>query len=109
LRATTIAGVILAVMAMLALAAVNEARHAAQQGRRAAMREREARRNLYAADMNLAQRAWEAGNVSRMVHLLEAYWPRSGQEDLRGFEWRYLWRLSQRGDARFTVRGHTGT
>src|SRR5438046_5269145 len=40
-----------------------------------------------------------------MVRLLTAHLPRRGQPDLRGFEWRYLWRLSQRGDALFTCRG----
>src|SRR5262249_46368504 len=67
---------------------------------------RRSRRLLYVADMNVAQQAWEVGNVGRAVALLEAHRPRRGQEDLRGFEWRYLWRLCQ-GDNRATLRGHT--
>src|SRR5262249_17373843 len=37
--------------------------------------------------------------------LLEAQRPRPGQEDLRAFEWRYLWRLCHPGDARSTLQG----
>jgi hypothetical protein len=58
--------------------------------------------------MNLAQQAWEDGNVGRAVELVEAQRPKPGQEDLRGFEWRYLWRLCQ-GDSLGTLRGHTKT
>jgi WD40 repeat protein len=54
-----------------------------------------ARRLLYASDMNLAQRAFELSNVRLGRGLLESYRAgnQSGQEDLRGFEWYYLWRL----------------
>ncbi len=50
---------------------------------------------LYAADMKLAQQAWEEGNLVRAQSLLRAHLPQAGQEDLRGFEWRYLWKLCQ--------------
>jgi hypothetical protein len=33
--------------------------------------------------------------------LLDRYWPRQGEADLRGVEWRYLWRKS-RGDEIYT-------
>jgi WD40 repeat protein len=46
------------------------------------------RRLLYAAQMNLAQKAWETNNTARVLDLLEGQ-----QDDLRGFEWYYLWRL----------------
>src|SRR5262245_21105823 len=46
--------------------------------------------------MNLAQQAWENADVGRVEELLESHRPRSGDEDLRGFEWYYLWRLSHR-------------
>jgi WD40 repeat protein/serine/threonine protein kinase len=48
---------------------------------------------LYAADMKLAHQAWEEGNLARAQALLRAHLPQAGQEDLRGFEWRYLWKL----------------
>ncbi len=52
-----------------------------------------ARRNLYTADMNLAHQAWQEGNLQRAQELLRAHFPQRGREDLRGFEWRYLWQL----------------
>src|SRR4029079_740837 len=45
-------------------------------------------------------------NLPRAVELLLQQRPEPGQEDLRGFEWRYLWQLTQRDDARLTLRGH---
>jgi WD40 repeat protein len=50
---------------------------------------------LYASNMNLAQRASESGNAGLGRGLLESYLAanQSGQEDLRGFEWYYLWRI----------------
>jgi WD40 repeat protein/tRNA A-37 threonylcarbamoyl transferase component Bud32 len=64
-----------------------------------------ARRTLYAADMQMAQAAWEANDLRRVVSLLDRQRPRSGQEDLRGFEWYYLWRLfhSQRRTLRLSA------
>ena len=59
------------------------------------------RRNLYAADMNLAHQAWEEGNLQRAQTLLRAHLPEVGREDLRGFEWRYLWQLC-RDESRFS-------
>ena len=50
---------------------------------------------LYAADMKLALQSWEEGNLARAQALLRAHLPQAGQEDLRGFEWRYLWKLCQ--------------
>ncbi|MCC7377136.1 MAG: serine/threonine protein kinase [Verrucomicrobiales bacterium] len=51
-----------------------------------------ARLNEYVAHINLAHQSLGAGNVGRALQLLEKYQPRPGQPDLRGFEWRYLWR-----------------
>ena len=51
--------------------------------------------SLYAADMKLAQQAWEEGSLRRAQVLLRAHLPQPGQKDLRGFEWRYLWKLCQ--------------
>jgi WD40 repeat protein/serine/threonine protein kinase/tetratricopeptide (TPR) repeat protein len=83
------------------------------QREKAALNEKEAkaqeaiaRRRFYAAQMNLAQQAWENGNPVRVLELLENQRPRFDQEDLRGFEWYYLWRLCHR-QRRFMVR-HPG-
>ncbi|HNH81203.1 MAG TPA: AAA-like domain-containing protein [Acidobacteriota bacterium] len=86
IRTTLIAVVILAIMAALLVAAIKQRDRAEQQ-------ELSKRRLLYAAQMNLAQQAWEDANVAQVLELLEAYHPKPGQEDFRGFEWYYLWRL----------------
>ena len=67
-----------------------------------------ARRRFYAAQMNLANQAWEAGQPARVLELLEGQRPKFDQEDLRSFEWYYLWRLCQ-ASCRFTLRGHPDT
>jgi WD40 repeat protein len=64
-----------------------------------------ARRHLYAAHMSLAQEAWRSADVARVVELLDQHRPGPDQEDLRGFEWYYLWRLCHR--EALTLRGHT--
>src|SRR5690606_8551250 len=67
----------------------NLAEIAADDARQA---ERNTRRHLYVANMNLAQRAWRDGSGNRVFHLLDATRPeQTGGEDLRGFEWDYLY------------------
>jgi WD40 repeat protein len=108
LRTTAVAGLILAAVGAMALSAVrsdSQARRAAVEAR--GERDR-ATRLLYAAQVNLAQRAWEDGNLLTAIELLNAQRPGPGRENLRGFEWRYLWGLC-RGDARLTLRGPTET
>ncbi|MHB8520529.1 MAG: WD40 repeat domain-containing serine/threonine protein kinase [Limisphaerales bacterium] len=61
---------------------------------------------LYAANMNAAQQAFEYGNLGRARDFLKAHWPKRGEPDLRGFEWRYLWNLCQ-GDNFHTFPGHS--
>jgi WD40 repeat protein len=61
---------------------------------RADVNYRTARRTLYAAHMTLAAQAWEGGQVGRVRELLAPHGPEPGEEDLRGFEWYHLWRLS---------------
>jgi WD40 repeat protein len=53
------------------------------------------RLNLYASDMFLAARALEQGNLGLARRTLATHVPRAGEEDLRGFEWRYYWHLAQ--------------
>ena len=47
---------------------------------------------LYDADMGLAQQALAMNDLGRAKRLLNGHRPRPGQADLRGWEWRYLWR-----------------
>jgi WD40 repeat protein/serine/threonine protein kinase/tetratricopeptide (TPR) repeat protein len=64
-----------------------------------------ARRRFYAAQMNLANQAWEAGNPARVMDLLEGQRPRFDEEDIRTFEWYYLWQLCHSGQP-LILRGH---
>ncbi len=83
-----------------AAALVTERRALSQ--REAALRDAEAseeraRRRLYASQLSMAGAAYRDGDWGRATNLLESQIPASGQRDLRGFEWRYLWRALHRG------------
>jgi WD40 repeat protein/tRNA A-37 threonylcarbamoyl transferase component Bud32 len=52
-----------------------------------------ARQRAYAADMQLVQQSLSADNLVRALELLNRHKPLAGQEDLRGWEWRYLWQF----------------
>lgn len=60
--------------------------HISQQRSRAEAR-------AYTADMNLVLQAWEQGDLQRAQTILSNYIPKRAELDLRGFEWRYLWKL----------------
>ncbi len=70
--------------------------HAEEQRTRAERQELSNHRLLYTAHMNLAMQAWEATDIGRTRELVESHIPKPGEEDMRGFEWRYLWRLCHR-------------
>ena len=58
-------------------------------------RRREARRNLYVANVRLAKRAVDTAQLAHARELLvEAAAGEPGDDDLRGFEWHYLHRLA---------------
>ena len=83
--------------------------HRAEKGEQKA-RESElaARHNLYDADMLLAGEALEQNNLGRAMSFLERHRPaRTGQRDLRGWEWRYMWEKC-RSDELATVGKHDG-
>ncbi len=65
------------------------------QARKASESQQQSRRLLYASDMNLAQQALKLNNLGKARRLLDRHWPQSGEEDLRGWEWRYLWQLTR--------------
>ncbi|MBM3848522.1 MAG: serine/threonine protein kinase, partial [Verrucomicrobia bacterium] len=60
------------------------------------------RHQSYAADMNLVQQALELNNLGRAKMFLNRYKPQTGQQDLRDWEWRYLWQQCQ-SDALFRL------
>lgn len=74
--------------------AVNQKTIAEEQRYRAENQERINREQLYAAQMNLAMQSWLNAGVPRMVELINNQIPRPGQQDLRGFEWFFLWGLA---------------
>jgi WD40 repeat protein/serine/threonine protein kinase len=73
--------------------AQTNARTAAIEKDRADSRANDARRNMYAAHMNLAQSNWEGTNVGATSELLARYAPGTPNADLCGFEWHYWDRL----------------
>ena len=74
-------------------------RAAEQQARQTAEKnERVARQRAYAAGMNLLARALDDKQFSVAADLLNRQRPQPGQEDLRGWEWRYAWQQT-RSDA----------
>ncbi|HZJ14818.1 MAG TPA: hypothetical protein VFD27_07205, partial [Chthoniobacteraceae bacterium] len=60
----------------------------------------------YAADMKAAQVALQQNSRQQAVTLLDQYWPKPGESDLRGVEWRYLWQAAK-GDEIYTWK-HPG-
>jgi WD40 repeat protein len=64
--------------------------------------ERAIRRRAYASDMNVAMQALRDGNRGHALTLINRQRPQAGQEDLRGWEWRYLWKQT-RSDATATL------
>ena len=83
--------------------AAQEATRATAEATRAATVATAARRYAYAAEINVALQALAENNLSRARELLDRQQPQAGEEDLRGFEWRYLWQLCQ-GDEIATFR-----
>ena len=102
---TLVAGV--AVSTWQAVAALRAEREAAEQREAAATAERVAvnaqkqtaesrqalRRSLYAADLELAQNAWNSKDVPGVLELLERQRPAQGDPDLRGLEWHFWQRM----------------
>jgi hypothetical protein len=77
---------------------------AERQRRRAEDLEAERRRSLYTNCVHQANQAWKLGQLAEALQLLDGYRPGPGEEDLRGFEWHYLWRAC--GGDRLALRGH---
>lgn len=88
IRASSVATVIVAVMIGLAVNAWMLKVHSDRMRRLT-------RRQLYVADMNLAQVKLDSGNVNLVLDRLNRYLPQKGEEELREFEWYYLNRLCQ--------------
>ncbi len=75
--------------------AVAERGRADLQARKAFDSQQQARRLLYISDINLAQQALRLNNLGKARRLLDRHRPQASEEDLRGWEWRYLWQLTR--------------
>ncbi len=84
---------------LLLLAVVGGFCAVVQELHRARVAELIALKNAYVSDTNLARQALEESNLGRARALLERYRPdghrSSPIRDLRGWEWRWLWRRCQ--------------
>jgi WD40 repeat protein len=80
------------------------ARIAVVEKNEAALQRDEARANAYVLGINLAQRAWDEGPVERARQLLKELSTGSSGNELRGFEWNYLSRLTRSCK---TLAGHS--
>lgn len=61
--------------------------------------------NLYASDISFVAQALGRGNLGQARRVLAGLQPQAGEEDLRGFEWRYFWNECQ-GDQLATLGSH---
>jgi WD40 repeat protein/serine/threonine protein kinase len=81
-----------------------------EQGREQVRLAQLARRQaLCIRDLQLADMALEKEQIDRVTMLLDIHRPsrqESNQEDIRGWEWHYLWRLCHQ--QRIRLRGHQG-
>ncbi|HJZ66617.1 MAG TPA: hypothetical protein VKF81_00615, partial [Blastocatellia bacterium] len=103
----------LIVIVLFALAAAVFAfsgyRRAERERGRAEQNKTRSRQLYYVANMNLAQQAYAAHDMTRVIELLSAHLPVANapdEEDMRGFYWYYLWRNSDKETA--TLEGHAG-
>ncbi len=89
---------------LLAMAAGGWERHRAferlAQLQELAVKEEQRRRTAYAADMAIAFQGWEAGRAELTRQLLDAQHPPPDRDELRGWEWRYLWAQSRTREIR---------
>jgi WD40 repeat protein/serine/threonine protein kinase len=92
LLAGVITSSLLAVRAVRAEGAERELRRRADEARESA------RLRAYAADMRSAGTALQANDLGRVQDLLQRYAPAPHETDLRGMEWRYLWKATRGGE-----------
>lgn len=91
------------VMLVVGIVATSWQRRRAEGLAKSALEQSErARAQTYNSDMNLAQNALAQNNLGRALTVLNRHRPKPGQKDLRGWEWRYLWKACQ-SDAEFTL------
>jgi WD40 repeat protein len=85
-------------------AQANEQKALAAEAKEAQLR-KQAQVEAYASDMKAAQIALQQENRRMAVDLLRRHLPKPGEEDLRGIEWRYLWKQSRSDEVRSFAHG----
>jgi WD40 repeat protein/serine/threonine protein kinase len=73
-------------------------RVAVKEAEKARAKEMRARQISYASDMGLASQALEQSNLGRALSLLQRHAGTGATNDLRGWEWRYLWQQCKSGE-----------
>jgi serine/threonine protein kinase len=86
---------------------VSRERDDARAARDLARAEKDKVRNyLYVSDIRVAHQALQKNDLAAALTLLERHRPADGEEDLRGFEWHYLWHLTHSEE--LTLHAHQG-
>jgi WD40 repeat protein/serine/threonine protein kinase len=86
----------IAVSTWQAVRATSAQRKEGEQRQAAQEASRQLRQTLYVSDMAVAWQSWAEGDAERTRKRLDGYLGEARQtNDLRGFEWRYLWGLSR--------------
>jgi WD40 repeat protein len=88
-RAAMGGGVILLLMGALAITAIIQSWRAEREAENS-------RRAAYYAQIRVAEQELRNANISRVEEILNLLKPEGRQEDLRGFEWDYLWQQCHR-------------
>ena len=115
-------GAVIASLLTVTVVSLTAARRIAAEARHAEQHSRELRLNLYVADMNLAHHSSVANSLGGVRQIISQYLPEAQgiqdgtakqgvagqQEDFRGWEWRYLWRLCK-DDSLWILRGHSNS
>jgi WD40 repeat protein len=97
-----------AALGALAMAVVLGAAGVAIQWRRATEMSRQRQSERYAADLQVASQALASHDLGLARRMVAAQVPGTGEDDLRGLEWRLLAELT-RGQDRLALTGHTAT
>ncbi len=82
-----------------------EAARAEQEKTRADGKATETRHALYATRQQVAMNAWRENHADVLAEVIQQQKPAAGEQDLRGFEWSYLDRLSRSPGRRWQQSG----
>lgn len=114
-------GAVIVLLLVVSAGSLLATRRIAAEARRVEEWARELRLNLYVADMNIASQSYYRNSLGHVSQIVHDYLPGAlghqfgtdvgrfmakGEEDLRGWEWRYLWGVC-RDESLWVMEGHT--